>query len=155
MVAFWVDTNPGEQFIEMRSIAVVAVPRGDPVFSLVTFPRYTLAVWNGSSNRCAIMNAPDNGNVFFWLVTLSVKDQWGEKKWKTTEFDPMKSIGEAFDANWDGHHLWRPGVTSMTWQDDQTLIVEAVDNNGAYTITVRTDNLSHPKIQKRQRKKDE
>ncbi len=155
MATFWVDGDPGKPLGLLRTIGVVPIPRGDPVFSLVTFPRCTQAVWNESSSRCAIMNAPDNGNVYFWMVRQAGKEKWGEAIWKTTPFDPMKSLAEAFLAHWDEHRLWRPGVLSMTWQDDQTLIIEAVDNNGAYSLTVSADDLDHPKIEKRQRKKDE
>ena len=143
--AVWFDVDLGKQVGLVRTILVTPIPRDDTLFYLVTFPRNTLAAWNPGSSRCLINDAPDNGNQNFWLV-----ERRDAEKWKTTQIDPLRALSEAFynAEDWDGRHLWRPYVNSVSWLDDKTVQIQAADNKGEYEITLRVDNLKHPHIKK-------
>ena len=88
-----------------------------------------------------IIDAPDNGNVNFWLL-----ERRKSENWQTTRITPMDALEKTFLKDWDGHHLWRPGVESAVWLNDRTLKINAVDNKGQYEMTLCVDDLEHPHI---------
>jgi hypothetical protein len=143
-VVAWFDRDTGEPVGETRSVILLQLPHGDKPFSLVTFPRHTLAAWSPDSKHCVIIDAPDNGNTDVWLFTASN----AATQSPAIPISPLKPLYEAFHANWDGHHLWRPGISKAVWKDNETLELEASDNNGAYKITISMNTPDKPAIVK-------
>ncbi len=143
-VVAWFDTNIGKPIGETRSVILLQLPAGDKPFSLVTFPRHTLACWSPDSKRCVIIDAPDNGITSTWLFTARKAVVQSD----AVPIDPLKPLELAFHENWDGRQLWRPGISKATWKDNDTLVFDAIDNRGEYRITLHMDTLDHPVIER-------
>ena len=60
------------------------------------------------------------------------------------EIDPFKPLEEQFN----GHGIYRYNIVNATWADNETLKLDALDNNGTYKITLQIDALNKPIIQK-------
>jgi hypothetical protein len=150
-VVAWFDTDIGKPIGETRSVILLQLPAGDKPFSLVTFPRNTLASWSPDSMRCVIIDAPDNGNTNTWLFTAKKSGTQSD----AVPIDPLKPLELAFHHNWDGKHLWRPGISKATWMDNETIVFDARDNRGEYRITLHMDSLDHPVIERIPKEKPE
>ena len=147
MVAAWVDTPLGKDLPEIRSIVISHVGKSIAVaFSQVTFPRNTQAVWSADSRKCVLCDAPDNGNVNFWLI---VQGKSPADDSKVTEIHPMESLCLAHEKiQIHATPLWRPGCLEMTWIDDETIGMRVCDNDGEYRLTVKISDPDHPVITK-------
>ena len=147
MVAVWVDTPLGKDVAEIRSIVISQVGQNRAVaFSQVTFPRNTQAVWSPDSRKCLLCDAPDNGNVNFWLF---VQGKPPGDPWKVTEIHPMDSLYREHEKKYPGANpLWRPGFLEMTWIDDETIGMLVCDNDGKYHLTVKISDPDHPALTK-------
>ena len=78
--AGWYDHDAGMPFGIVRPIVVRSVAGTYDIFSLVSVPRHTDAEWNSASNRCVVMDAPDNGGPNTWLVYRKDEYQWASVK---------------------------------------------------------------------------
>ncbi len=65
----WLDHDAGPPVGVLRAIVLRHATDQESLFSFVSSPRYTEAVWNPSSTRCVIADAPDNGGPRTWLLS--------------------------------------------------------------------------------------
>lgn len=138
--AGWFDHDAGAPFFPSRVIVVRSVPDGRDLFSLVSMPRYTDAVWNAASTRCVIADAPDNGGPKVWLIhPLTTGESTPQ------EFDPFATLHEAFRKTDPGvRHLFRPSILSITWLSDTHVRFRGYCNIGTYLMTIDTTKLEQP-----------
>jgi hypothetical protein len=146
-VVAWDDSYMGSPIGEIRSILLREMPHGDTPFSLVTFPRDTRVYWSPDSKKCFIINGPDDGGPQTWLF---IAHDSGSQP-NAVKIDLLKAIQDQYFAH--SHNIWRGDITQVAWIDNQTLKLNAFDNNGTYTVMVRMDALGKPVIQKLERSK--
>jgi hypothetical protein len=130
----WLDHDSGPPIGVIRSIMLRFATDQESLFSFVSSPRYTDAVWNSSSTRCVIADAPDNGGPRTWLVS---KPPEGEDAWKALKIDPFSELEKAhYQADPDVHHLFRPSFSKIEWLSETTVQFHGFCNSGTYLLTV-------------------
>jgi len=60
-----------------RVVSLVDIHSLKCVFAFKTYERFTRAFWNPSGSRCLIMDCPDDGNTFLYLLSKAGAD-WNE-----------------------------------------------------------------------------
>jgi hypothetical protein len=132
----WLDHDSGPPIGVIRSIMLRHTTDQESLFSFVSSPRYTDAVWNPSSTRCVIADAPDNGGPRTWLVS---KPPEGEEDWKAQKIDPFAVVEKAhYHADPDVHHLFRPSFSKIEWLSDTRVQFRGICNSGTYLLTMDT-----------------
>lgn len=149
VVVAWVDSSLGQKLPHIRSIVIARFGNfGDVFFSKVTTPRSSRASWSPDSSKCLLYDAPDNGNVSFWILA---SEKSKEEPWAVKEIHPMEGLYKSYakrrEKQWD-NTLWRPYCSEMKWIDGDTIILAAADNDGEYRLTVKLSDPNHPQITK-------
>jgi len=143
-VVAWFDTDLGEPVGVTRSIILLQLPHGDTPFSLVTFPRDTRAFWSADSKKCLIIDGPDDAGPNTWLF-ISKNDAPSQPD--AIRIYPLEPLSKAFEKRsgkfW---RKWRNNIVKVFWQDDETLVLHAWDNDGSYDITIKMSDPNNPII---------
>lgn len=124
--ASWVDVSTTSHSPARRLIFVVDVASNKLLFVHCTFQRYTGAVWNGRSTACAIFDAPDNANVYLWILTRSGEPASGH--WTEKKIDVEKLASERMPEVFAQNPV-RMGLEKMKWKNDETIEIELTVNN--------------------------
>ncbi len=133
--ACWVDVITTPRAPARRLIFVVDVGLNKLLFTHCTFQRNTGAVWNGRSTGCAIFDAPDNANVYLWVLTRSREP--GSPHWIEKKIDVEKLAKERMPAIFAQNPV-RMGLEKMNWKNDEALEIELIVNNLPLTLTIPT-----------------
>lgn len=128
----WSDYEAGSPVDRIRSIVFRKTSDEWLYFSRVTMTRNTLAAWNNASTRCLLSDAPDNGNLFVWLI----EKHSDEPDWRPITLDPLGSVEQQFESSSHGSTLWRPSILKIKWTDDTTIELRCYCNLGTYLITI-------------------
>lgn len=101
-------------------------------FSEVSHPRYTGAIWNSSSERCAIYDAPDNATTSLWILLKRANGDWERKNVEVFKLIERGIPAGAIPENPRG------GIENLRWETDARLLVNAIYSNKHYYITIET-----------------
>ncbi len=121
------------------------------VFAFKTHQRYTRAFWNRQGTRCLILDSPDDGNTFLYLLSKAGTD------WNELSLDPiMDDLDKNFEkekaegALKKGIDLYRGGPTEdgIKWDSDENLEIKTHDATGynLFRIAVAPDGKSFSRI---------
>ena len=142
----WLDHDAGPPIGVIRSIMLRYTTDQESLFSFVSSPRYTDAVWNPSSTRCVIADAPDNGGPRTWLVS---KPPEGKDDWKARKIDPFAVLEKAYYHADPKNNLFRPWFSKIEWLSDTRVQFRGGCNSGTYLLTMDTTTPDKaPKAQK-------
>ncbi len=113
--AYWVDlfTTAGRQ--ARRVIFVVESTSNQLAFAHSTFQRNTGAVWNSQSTACAIFDAPDNANVYVWVVKRRA-----DQKWAVETIDVEKAVARLMPSAF-AENVVRMGIEKLSWEGEESL----------------------------------
>lgn len=136
----WSDYDAGRPLGMIRSIVLRQSNDEWVSFGLVTTPRTTDAAWNAASTRCLLSDAPDNGNLFVWLIEKNSE----APTWRPVSLNPLATVERQFHTTDHGSSLWRPSVLKMSWTDDTSIELRCYCNLGTYLITVDTRKTTGP-----------
>ncbi len=117
------------------------------VFAFKTHERYTRVFWNRQGTRCLILDSPDDGNTFLYLLSKTGND------WNELSLDP---IMDDLDKNFEkektegtlekGGDLYRGGPTEdgIKWDSDENLEIKTHDATGynLFRIALARDGKS-------------
>jgi hypothetical protein len=124
--AYWVDLETNLQLQQQRLIFVDETSSNKLLFTHSTFQRYTGAVWNGSSTACAIFDAPDNANVYLWLIVKSENSKVSD--WSVRQVDLEKLVAQKVPTMAQAKVV-RTGFDHISWDADDYLSVALIVNS--------------------------
>jgi hypothetical protein len=122
----WVDLQTNRQLLQRRFIFVFEISSNRLLFTHATFQRYTGAVWNDSSTACAIFDAPDNANVYLWLLLKPENSKVSD--WSVRQIDLEKLSAEKLSGV-SRAKVVRTGLEQMSWDSNDFLNVALIVNN--------------------------
>jgi len=129
----WVDVLINPHLLQRRFIFVVETASNRLIFNRSTVERYTGAAWNRASTACAIFDAPDNANVYLWILRKPVDPKVNE--WSVKEVDVEKLSAEKAPEVLKARVV-RIGVEKVTWNTDDVLEVALLVNNKPVTLNI-------------------
>jgi len=119
---YWVDLFRAGGFQARRLIFVVDGISNQLVFAHATFQRHTGAVWNNQSTACAIFDAPDNANVYVWVVKRQANQHWGVEK-----IDVEKAAARLMPGA-VAEKVGRMGIEKLSWESKKSLNAHLIVN---------------------------
>ena len=131
--AFWVDLTTTQHSAARRLIFVVDAASNELLFTHCTFQRRTGAAWNNSSTACAIFDAPDNANIYLWMLTKDSSSPAGG--WSVRQIDVEKMAAQMMPDIFLEKTV-RMGVEKVSWESDETLNAQFLLNGRSLTINL-------------------
>jgi hypothetical protein len=100
----------------IRVMVLIDTEKEKVLFHHTTHERYTLIAWNDLSSKCAIMDAPDNANVFLEIVDKAAA-------WKSVHYDLSTIAGDFFSKTYptDIENVFRSSIESVRWTNSSKL----------------------------------
>jgi hypothetical protein len=131
--AYWVDLETNPQLQPRRFIFVVETSSNSLLFSHSTLQRYTGAVWNDLSTACAVFDAPDNANVYLWLLLKPENSK--VSGWRVQKVDLEKLVAEKVPGLSQAKVV-RSGLDQISWESKDVLKVVLIVNNQSLTLRI-------------------
>ena len=130
--AYWVDLLTTQGLQARRLIFIVDAASNQLLFTHLTFQRHTGAIWNRQSTACGIFDAPDNANVYLWIIR---KQSDSDRTWVVRKIDLEKLTADmkpdAFAQN-----PVRMGIEKLSWEADEALIAQLIVNGSSINVKV-------------------
>jgi hypothetical protein len=120
--AYWVDLPRARGLQARRLVFVVDGASNQLLFAHCTVERHTGAIWNAQSTACAIFDAPDNANVYIWVVKKQAAQGWVVEK-----IDVEKAAAQVTPGAFTQNPV-RMGIERLSWADSETLNAQLVLN---------------------------
>jgi hypothetical protein len=121
------------------------VSDGSVVFQHSTFPRFIRALWNRTSTKCLLLDAPDNASTFLWLFRIQKREVAVEKlDYEAIGTEIERTRPEARQR--DPHSATRSGIEKIRWDSDSQLRLDVIYNNVHVIVRVDTSNPNRPRI---------
>jgi hypothetical protein len=130
--ACWVDLIRTTGSQGRRLILVTDLTSNKLIFTHATFQRFSGAVWNSSSNKCAIFDAPDNANVYLSLLT---KQDTKGQNWAVREIDVSK-LAKARMPDAFAKKPVRMGIEKLSWDEGEILDLQLILNGQTMDIRI-------------------
>lgn len=117
---------------------------GSLFFTHRTNQRHIAAVWSADSNRCLVLDAPDNANSYLWLFRTHGRDVITEK----LDYD---KISERIEAAVPAAGLREPAVTrsgidKIEWLSASEFRLHIIYNNVPVLVLVDVTKLNSPSV---------
>ncbi len=129
--AFWVDLTTTQHSLPRRLIFVVDALSNELLFTHSTFQRRTGVVWNNSSTACAIFDAPDNANVYLWILTK--EKSTSPTSWSVKQID-LEKMATQIVPDVFLEKTVRTGIEKVSWEGEETLDVQVLVNGRSLSI---------------------
>jgi hypothetical protein len=126
------------------SIALSRPSNGKVFFTHHTSDRYIKATWSADSNRCVLLDAPDNANSYLWLFRVQGRDI-------ATERLDYEKISERIEASMPALRREEPAVTrsgieKIEWESSAALRLHITYNNVLVLVVVDITKPNSPSI---------
>jgi hypothetical protein len=131
--ACWVDLETNPKLQQRRFIFVVDASSNKLLFTHSTFQRYTGAAWNGLSTVCAIFDAPDNANVYLWLLVKPEDSKISD--WNVRAVDLEKLAARKL-PDLSNAKVLRTGLDRISWESNDVLSMMLIVNNQPVTLRI-------------------
>lgn len=120
--------------------------RTQPIFTRNTVHRQSLATWDPTSTYCLLSDAPDNGNIYFWLFTYDT----ASKQWQQTSLDLLSSLAaEHSKLDPETRHLLRLGLLKIRWVSPTVVQIWVTTNEGTFLLRLDATSPDHiPTVEK-------
>ncbi len=114
-------------------------------FQRSTFPRYIQAVWNRTSTKCLLLDAPDNANTFLWLLRVrppaaTVEKIGDEVIW--TEIERARP-----ETRRNEPQVTRLGVQKITWVSHSEVRLHIIYNGVSVVVRIDASKPNRPQIE--------
>ena len=121
------------------------VSDGRVFFQRSTFPRYIQAVWNRTSTKCLLLDAPENANTFLWLLRIrhpaaAVEKIDDELIW--TDIERARP-----EARRNESQVTRLGVEKITWVSDSEVRLHIIYNGVSVVVCIDASKPNRPRIE--------
>ena len=123
-----IDLNEGTS---RRVVSLLTLEQTHALVGFVSEPRHTEVFWNSESTRCAIVDAPDNGNIFVYIFTKS-KEAWSMRK-----VNPFTDLEKKFYAHFKNKEVvspWRGAVSCIKWLSESKFKITIEDGLGVHEV---------------------
>ena len=126
------------------SIALSRPSNGRVFFTHHTSDRYIKAVWSADSNRCVLLDAPDNANSYLWLFRVQGRDIATEK----LDYEKISERIEAAvpAARRQEPAVTRSGIEKIKWESSAALRLRITYNNVPVLVVIDITKPNSPSI---------
>ena len=123
----------------VRVVSLIDVRALTCVYAFRTFERSTHVFWNPSGTRCLIIDSPDNGNTFLYLLSRN------EGSWQELSLSPiMHDLEKLFNDEQDkgvlkSSILYRGGPIldgGIKWSSTDLLEIKTADETGYHLFRI-------------------